>query len=188
MPYVRASFSTAALLVVDDGFVVLRAGTPDLSRSVITCEVGTGGLLLPPSPEEALFGLGTSRVRVVSPKGRDELLALAAVGQRVVERLMRALSQKQEAIANFAPTRHLERVERKLRQLAREHGHVVREGIRIDFPVSHALLAEMIGSSRETVTRAVDELQRTGVVARHGSTYLLRAPPESVLGAAEALT
>jgi hypothetical protein len=111
---------------------------------VITCEVGTGGLLLPPSPEEALFGLGTSRVRVVSPEGRDELLALAAVGQRVVEQLMRALSQKQEAIANFAPTRHLERVERKLRQLAREHGHVVHDGIRIDFPVSHALLAEMI--------------------------------------------
>jgi predicted transcriptional regulator len=49
------------------------------------------------------------------------------------------------------------------------------------------LLAEMIGSSRETVTRSLDELQRTGLVTRRGSIYFLRASPESVLGAAEPL-
>ena len=69
---------------------------------------------------------------------------------------------------------------RRLLQLGRSHGHVVRDGIRIDFPVSHALLAEMIGSSRETVTRAVDELQRAGFVARSGSTYRLLGSSESV--------
>jgi CRP-like cAMP-binding protein len=57
---------------------------------------------------------------------------------------------------------------------------VAREGIRIDFPVSHALLAEMIGSSRETVTRALDELRQAGFVARSGSTYHLLVPPASV--------
>jgi biotin operon repressor len=180
VPHFRASFSNAALLVVEDGFVVLRATFPELSRSVITCEAASGGLLLPPSPKEALFGLGASRVRLVSPEGLDKLLGLPAAAQRVVEQLILALSQKQEAIANFAPTRHLERVQRTLCQLAHRHGHVVREGLRIDFPVSHALLAEMIGSSRETVTRALDELQRTGFVARRGSTYLLRASPESL--------
>jgi biotin operon repressor len=187
VPYFSASFSTAALLIVEDGFVVLRATFPELSRSVITYEAGPGGLLLPPGPEEALFGLGASRVRMVSPEGRDKLLGLPATAQRVVEQLMSALSHRQEAITNFAPTRHLERVQRKLCQLARRHGHVVRDGIRIDFPVSHALLAEMIGSSRETVTRALDELQRTGFVSRRGSTYFLHASPESVLGAAEAV-
>jgi hypothetical protein len=187
VPHFRASFSNAALLVVEDGFVVLRATFPDLPRSVITCEAGTGGLLPPPSHEEALFGLGASRVRIVSPEDLDHLLGMTPAAQRIVEQLMSALSQRQEAIANFAPTRHLERVRRKLRQLAHRHGHVVRDGIRIDFPISHALLAEMIGSSRETVTRAVDDLQRTGFVTRRGSTYLLRASPESVLGLAEAV-
>ena len=180
VPYVDTSFAAAALLIVEEGFVVLRATFPDLSRSVITQEAGTGGLLLPPSPDEALFGLGASRVRTISPEGRDRLLSLPAVAQWVVEQLTSALGQRQEAIANFAPTRHIERVQRKLLQLARSHGHVVRDGIRIDFPVSHALLAEMIGSSRETVTRALDELQRTGFVARRGSIYLVRASPESV--------
>jgi len=71
-------------------------------------------------------------------------------------------------------------VSRKLLQLAANYGHVVRDGVRIDFPVSHALLAEMIGSSRETVTRAVDQLQRDGFVDRRGSTYRLLVSPESI--------
>lgn len=183
VPYFRASFSAATLLIVEDGVVVLRATFR--RRSVITCEAAGGEILLPPTPEEALFGLGTARVRTISEQGRDRLLATPAGANWVVEQLTAALGQRRETIANFAPTRHVERVRRKLLQLARGHGHVVPDGIRIDFPVSHALLAEMIGSTRETVTRALDELQRAGFVARHGSTYRLRGSPESVLGVAE---
>jgi biotin operon repressor len=43
------------------------------------------------------------------------------------------------------------------------------------------LLADMIGSSRETVTRALDELQRTGFVVRCGHTYRLLVSPDRVL-------
>jgi CRP/FNR family transcriptional regulator len=93
------------------------------------------------------------------------------------------LAQRQEALANFAPTHHIERVRRKLLQLARRYGHVVRDGIRIDVPLSHALLAEMIGSSRETVTRALDELERDRFLVRAGSTYRLLVSAESVLAA-----
>lgn len=172
--YLSTSFATAALLVVEEGFVVLRASFPELSRSAITFEAGTSALLLPPGPEEALFGLGAARVRTITREDRDMLLRRPVVAQWMVEQLASALGQRQEAIANFAPARHVERVQRKLLQLAQAHGHVVRDGIRIDFPVSHALLAEMIGSSRETVTRALDELQRTGFVARRGSIYVVR--------------
>jgi hypothetical protein len=186
VPYFGRSFPDAAMLVVDDGFVVLRATFPRLARSMITFEAATGGVLLPPSPDEALFGLGRSRIRTISSERSARLLSLPAAARKVVERLISALGQRQEAIANLASARHLERVRRKLLQLAREHGHVVPDGIRIDFPVSHALLAEMIGSSRETVTRAIDELQREDFVARDGSTYRLHASPESVLGIPDA--
>lgn len=186
VPYFRNSFPAATLLIVEDGFVVLRATFPRLGRSMITCEAATGSVLLPPSPEEALFGLGRSRVRAISAERREKLLGLPTAARKVVEQLTSALGERQEAIANLASTRHVERVRRKLLQLARGHGHVVRDGIRIDFPVSHALLAEMIGSSRETVTRAIDELQREGFVARSGSSYRLRALPESLLGPPDA--
>lgn len=184
-PYFQASFSTAGLLVVEEGFIVVRATLPGMSRSVITCEAGAGRILVPPTSEEALFALESSRLTAISAEALDQLLSIPAVAQSLVRQMTSTLGQKQEAIANFAATRHLERVRRKLLQLGRSYGHVVRDGIRIDFPVSHALLAEMIGSSRETVTRALDELRSVGFVARSGSTYRLLVPAEAVLAAGE---
>lgn len=177
-PYFRASFANAALIVVEDGFVVAR--TSSSSRSVITCEAGPGRAVLPPRDNEVLFALVDSRLRVISAEAQARLVALPGGAQAVVEQLAAALGQKREAIGNFASTRHIDRVRRKLLQLAADYGHVVRDGIRIDFPVSHTVLAEMIGSSRETVTRAIDELQRAGFVARHGRSYRLLVAPGSV--------
>ncbi len=179
-PRFATGFPADALLLVEDGFVVLRATVRPAVRSVVTCEAGPGMVLLPPAPEELLVGLGSSRLTVIDADARSELLSIPALAERVVTQLALALGQKQAATANFALTRHIDRVGRKLLQLAGSYGHVVRDGIRIDFPVSHALLAEMIGSSRETVTRAVDQLQRDGFVARRGSTYWLLVSPGSV--------
>ena len=179
-PRFATGFPAQALLLVDEGFVVLRGAVKPVSRSVVTCEAGPGSVLLPPTPDELLTGLGRSRLTVIDAEARGELLRIPALAERVVAQLALALSQKQEATANFALTRHVDRVSRKLLQLAANYGHVVRDGVRIDFPVSHALLAEMIGSSRETVTRAVDQLQRDGFVDRRGSTYRLLVSPESI--------
>jgi Crp-like helix-turn-helix domain len=177
-PYFPASFSNVALLVVEEGFVIVRTA-PRVSRSIITCEAGAGAVLLPPAAEETLYGLVASRLTAIPFDERDRLLELPGVAQALLEQLTATLSQKQEAIGNFADTRHVERVRRKLLQLARNHGRVGPDGIRIDFPVSHTLLAEMIGSSRETVTRAVDELQRDGFVARRGHSYRLLVSPDA---------
>jgi CRP-like cAMP-binding protein len=59
----------------------------------------------------------------ISVEGRAQLLTIPAIAQRVVEQMAFALGQKQEALANFAQTRHVERVRRKLLQLARGYGH-----------------------------------------------------------------
>ena len=179
-PYFRASLPPAALLVVDEGFVVLRAVPGGGSRSIITCEAGPGRLVLPPSPDEALVGLGAARLTAIPHDAARALLAVRGAAQVVVDQLSATLGHDKEALGNFADTRHVERVRRKLLQLGRTYGRVSRDGIRIDFPVSHAVLAEMVGSSRETVTRAVDELQRSGFVARRGHTYRLLVSPEQV--------
>jgi CRP/FNR family transcriptional regulator len=117
----------------------------------------------------------------ITYQATGRLLELPGAGQALLEVVAAALSQTQEALGNFAHTRHVERVRRKLLQLAQSYGRVARDGIRMDFPVSHTLLAEMIGSSRETVTRALDELQRNGFVARRGHTYRLLVSPDRVL-------
>jgi hypothetical protein len=179
-PHFRSAFPCGAFLAIETGFVVLRASADSASRSVVTCEAGPGRLALPPSPDEVLVALTTATVSVIDAAARTELLKTPAIAERVVEDLAHTLELKQEAIANLASPRHAERLRRKLLQLGESYGHVVRDGIRIDFPVSHALLAEMIGSSRETVTRALDELQRAGFVAREGGTYRLLVPPSAV--------
>ena len=180
-PYFRTSLPGAALLLVDDGFAVLRIVRADSTRSVITCEAGPGRVLLPPVEDEVLFGLVDSLLIVIAVGLLDELLTLPSAARRLLEQMAATLGQNQEAIGNFVDTHHLERVRRKLLQLARLYGRVGHDGIRIDFPVSHTVLAEMIGSSRETVTRALDELQRRRFVARHGHTYRLLISPEEVL-------
>jgi Crp-like helix-turn-helix domain len=172
-PRFAAALADAAVLLVADGLAVVRASLDCGYRSVITCEAREGDLLLPPSPGEELVGLGAAHLVAIGPDARRKLLLIPALAERIVDGLSATLRQRQEAATTFALTRHSERVRRKLLQLGRLYGHVGRDGIRIDFPVSHALLGEMIGSSRETVTRAVDELQRAGFVERDGSTYWL---------------
>lgn len=180
VPRSTMGFPSDALLLVDDGFVVLRAIVSPAVRSVVTCEGGPGRVLLSPARTEVLVGLVESSLTVIDAGARVELLRVPALADRLVQQLALALRQTREAVANFGPARHVDRVRGKLLELAASYGHVVRDGVRIDFPVSHALLAEMTGSSRETVTRAVAQLHRAGFVDRRGSTYLLFVSPESV--------
>ena len=65
--YFPGSFDSAPLLVVERGFVVLRASFEQSSRSIVTCEAGPGRLLLPPAEEEMLSGLVESRLTALSP-------------------------------------------------------------------------------------------------------------------------
>ena len=183
--FFRSSFGSASLLVVERGFVVLRASF-EQSRSIVTCEAGAGRIILPPAEEEVLFGLVESRLTALSAAATAGLMTLPGAAHTLVELLTASLGEKQEHLSNFASARHVVRVRRKLLQLARSYGRVVRDGVRIDFPISHSLLAEMVGSSRETVTRALDELQRTGFVARSGHTYRLLVSPESIVATSRA--
>jgi hypothetical protein len=127
-PRFSTGFPAQALLLVDDGFVILRATVRPASRAVVTCEAGRGRVLLPPTPDELLAALGRPRLTVIDAEARGQLLRIPALAERVVAQLALALGQKREATANFALTRHIDRVSRKLLQLAGSYGHVVREG------------------------------------------------------------
>jgi CRP-like cAMP-binding protein len=85
--------------------------------------------------------------------------------------------QKQRTILALASSHHVDRLREKLLQLAEDHGRVGRDGVVLKLPVTHELLAEMIGSTRETVTRAVDALERDGFLRRQGREYVLRVSP-----------
>jgi CRP/FNR family transcriptional regulator, cyclic AMP receptor protein len=164
------SLPSAALLVVEDGFVAVRR-TVSPARSVIVDEAASGGMLLPPTADEELVGLAPSRVRVISSAALDRLLSESEGAHVIWDALSSALRRREELIASLANARHLERVREKFLRLARDYGKVDAEGVRIDIPLTHELLAEMVCSARETVTRAVDELEREGFIVRDRGGY-----------------
>ena len=176
----REELHDVSLLLVVEGLVVLRTALSDSARRTITCHASTSTLILPPSDAEVLVALTDSSLVAISPLARDRLVGSPEAAGLLVDGLAEALRQKQAAIAGLARLHHVDRVRQKLLELARDHGRVGRDGIRLDFPLTHDLLGEMTGSARETVTRALDELQREGFVTRRGRTYSLRVEPEQL--------
>jgi len=84
------------------------------------------------------------------------------------------------AVDLFGSVRHTERVRRKLLQLACDYGRVTGDGVKLDLPLRHALLGEMVGSERETVTRAIDQLESAGFLSREGFHYRLHVAPDAL--------
>jgi hypothetical protein len=171
----------AAFVIVEHGLVVLRSVIPGTTRRTITCHAGSGTIILPPGHDEVLVALIVATLALITGEVRDRLLQSPDSARRLVDGLAQTLRQKQAAIASMSRLHHVDRVREKLIELAREHGRVGREGVRLDFPLTHDLLGEMTGSARETVTRALDELQREGFVVRNGRTYSLHVAPEELI-------
>jgi hypothetical protein len=175
------SLPAAALLAVEDGVVAVRLPVPPAHRSVIVDQAATGGMLLPPSADGELVGLVPSCVRVITAAALEQLL-LESEGPRVIwAALVSALRRREELIASLSHTRHIERVREKFLRLARDYGKVDGQGVRIDLPLTHELLAEMVCSARETVTRAVDELEREGFVRREAGGYRIAVEPRLLM-------
>jgi biotin operon repressor len=173
-------FQDVHYVYVDDGLVILRSPVPDSARRTITCHAGVGALIHPPSDGEMVVALTRAVLVPISPEGRDRLTRSPEAAGLLLEGLSETLHQKQDALAAIARLHHVDRVREKLIQLARDHGRVGREGIRLDFPLTHDLLGEMTGSARETVTRAIDELQRQGFVVRQGRSYSILVAPDEL--------
>lgn len=149
-------------------------------HGIVLCHAGPGALLPAPEPGETLDALVEARVTLVSHAVYAGLLARPAVAAVLSDALRATLRQKHDSIANFGSVRPIERVERKLIQLAREHGRVASDGVRLEFPLTHELLAEMIGYARETVSRAIYRLESSGFVVREGRSYRLQVRAETI--------
>ena len=175
-----ARIPDAALLVVEEGLVLLSSVRTGSSRCMAVTLAGSGEVLLSPTADEHLEALEDSWLTVVTPAALAALLGVAGASALVVEALAEALRERQETIGNFASVRHVERVREKLLQLARAHGKVVPGGVRLDLPLTHELVGEMVGSARETVTWAFAQLAREGFARREGRAYRLAVSPEAL--------
>jgi CRP-like cAMP-binding protein len=172
-----ASFPNAQVLVVEEGFVVLRGTDPATGRGIVICHGGAGTFLPFIGPNHDIVALVDSRLTVITVDVYDRLLELPGAAQALLRGIEATVRQKQRTILALASSHHVDRLREKLLQLAKDHGQVGRDGVVLKLPITHELLAEMIGSARETVTRAVDALEQNGFLRRQGREYVLRVSP-----------
>jgi CRP-like cAMP-binding protein len=182
--------SDAALIAVEEGFVVISTETrnrnePPAIRRVIVA-TGQEGMLLPsPGPDERLVALTPSRIDIVPAAGLRILLGLPSAAETIADAFAEATRDRQATIRNCAYVRHSERVLEKLLQLGRTYGRAVPGGVRVDFPLTHQLLADMVGSARETVSLALSDFARQGLVHCQHRRYVLRMAPRELFSASQ---
>jgi CRP-like cAMP-binding protein len=93
---------------------------------------------------------------------------------RVLQELSRRLRQADRVIGNLALLDVWGRVAGKLRELAREDGVESEDGVILRDRPTQSEIAAMIGTSRETVSRAISEFTRRGFIQTTGKRMLLR--------------
>jgi CRP-like cAMP-binding protein len=173
---------TVPLLSVEDGLVLVSAHEPGSARRIVVGVAGPGSILVAPADRERLEALSDARLTLIPTSAQRRLLAIATAATVIVEALAGGVRECRESLAQFASRRHSDRVRQKLDQLARAHGKVGREGLLLDLPLTHDLLADLVGSRRETVTRSLAQLARDGLISHERGRYLITVPPPRSLG------
>jgi CRP/FNR family transcriptional regulator len=99
---------------------------------------------------------------------RDVLLGLLQQSPKLALNLLQAMSARlrssTEEAGELASLTVVERLARQLQKLAEWSGTPEPDGIRIMVPMTQQELATMIGTSRESVNRALVQLRRQGKV------------------------
>jgi CRP/FNR family transcriptional regulator, cyclic AMP receptor protein len=96
----------------------------------------------------------------------------------------RAVRRSFELATNQA-TSHLTRVDARLELLfwglADRWGRVGRDGVVLDLPLTHQVLGRLVGAQRPSVTTALSDLARRGVIERReDGAWVLRGDPPAV--------
>ncbi|MFN8218178.1 MAG: Crp/Fnr family transcriptional regulator [Solirubrobacterales bacterium] len=176
-------------LLVCSGFIVRRVGQGGRMGAEL---LGPGDLLRPwqvvgaeaSMPFEPRWTAITPlTVAVLDADFARRAAPFPGVAVQLVDRSM--LRSRHLAIALAVV--HQPRVDRRLHMLlwhfADRWGRLSADGVRIDVPLTHVLLSELVAARRPTVSTALGNLEREGVVLREGEGWRLRGGPPSELTA-----
>lgn len=153
-----------------------REVVPGLDRLRAGDFVGVSGLVgLPPTGLRAI-ALEDGGLETLSA---NELLASLGADPDALPRFVRQLGRGLMQIEHQLSCAAVRTVRQRLVAHLRE---VARESVGTPPPVSHAVLARRIGTSRETVTRALRLLEEQGVITRDGRRVTLQSAPRPALG------
>lgn len=169
-----------------DAFYIIKSGSVKIyrlaedGREKVLDVFGPGDFfgemgLLDHEPRSA--GAATLERSLLLVIGKQDFLQLLGKYPQVALRVSQTLSQRlrnaNQQIEDFAFRDARSRVIRALLALADQHGHPVAGGSRIAVPVTHQDLAGLAGTSRETVTRVMMEMEKQGLVQHRRRSIIL---------------
>ena len=170
-----------ALFIVKEGKVrILSLSDKGAETIVHILKEGEifGELLL--SEEQRAFTAvaGTDALVTVLSKGNlVELLAvLPAIAKNFIRLLSRRLANVEREFGEFGHTWSYNRLAKVLLRLCEEHGKETPTGTVIPLRLTHEDLANLIGTTRETVTTQMIRFRRRGLVKRQDRFLVVNKP------------
>ncbi|HZW35451.1 MAG TPA: Crp/Fnr family transcriptional regulator [Candidatus Deferrimicrobiaceae bacterium] len=137
-----------------------------------------GELLL--SEEKRAFSAvaGTDAVITLLSKGSlvELLTSIPTLSKNFIRQLSRRLAKVEMGAADFGHTWSYNRLSKVLLQLCEEHGQQTPKGTLIPLRLTHEDLANLIGTTRETVTTQLNRFRRMGLVNRQDHFLLVNRP------------
>jgi CRP/FNR family transcriptional regulator, cyclic AMP receptor protein len=178
-PYDRGE----AMYLVADGRVRLYRSASDgrqLTLAMMDEGMAFGQLAALDTPTHDAYAEAMSECVLQVVRVAD-LERAVAEHPRMAVNLLRTLVQRlheaEDQIESLAFRGVPARLAAKLLELMERYGRVTRDGIRIDERFTHMQLAEMIGTSRETLTKVINELRDVGLIdIRERMIWVLDVP------------
>jgi len=153
-----------AIYFIEKGRVRLTRLSPE-GKTVILALLGPGDLIGEAAWETGEHDsyaetLEDSRIYQID---RESFTALIRenpeFGLRLIQIIGVRLKQAQARIEDLVFRQVPSRVARLLLSLAESHGKVTPNGIRVEFPLTHQEIADLVGSSRVTVTQILNKFR-----------------------------
>ena len=110
------------------------------------------------------------------------LMSNEKVVRQIIQVLCSRLRQVWVQIQDLSYNTADNRIRAGILQLSRKHGVQDARGIIIDLKITHQELAELVGTSRETVTRTLARLQKKGILELDNRRIILLKPKALIAG------
>ncbi|MBB2991635.1 CRP-like cAMP-binding protein [Mycolicibacterium iranicum] len=172
------------LYIITSGTVKVGCTSPDGRESLLTL-MGPADMF----GELAIFDPGprTSTVTALSPvhavsMDRDALRFWIAERPEIAEQLLRVLARRlrrtNDTLSDLIFTDVPGRVAKQLLDLARRFGTQQGKSLRVDHGLTQEEIAQLAGSSRETINKALSEFTQRGWIEPLGKTILIHDPAQ----------
>ncbi|MBC2580858.1 Crp/Fnr family transcriptional regulator [Clostridium sp. DJ247] len=113
---------------------------------------------------------------------RNDLLELMAkdfnFNQIIINSMSRKIRRLYRQLKNTVPIRMDKKLAAKLWKLSKDYGVQTEEGILINLNISITYLADMLGSTRETISRCINSFEKKGMIKFLGKKIVVKDPKE----------